>query len=189
MIHRDLHGQLSRGILVALVLTFLWVFPQGEAQGQSYDPDSILKAEGYITPPDTILSAALAPRWNHFSFNRPNADGSWYLQPLSDGLPHIAEFSKPYHELGGTFIDFAANRSRNLTPEGTWASASTPPTVRPGTFRSPMEPEFPAPAGHRTARSWPSSPTPQRKPISTWPTCPTADLGASPGTGPSSRRR
>ncbi len=118
MIHRDLHGQFSRSILVALVLTFLWVFPRGEVQGQSYDPDSILKAEGYITPPDEVLSAVLAPRWNNLSFSNPNADGSWYLQSLSDGLPHIAEFSKPYHELGGTFIDFAANRSRNLTTRG-----------------------------------------------------------------------
>lgn len=105
----------ARGFLLALVATAAFLAPFGEVQGQSYDPDSILAAEGYITPPDTIAQAALAPRWMNFNYSNPNVDGSWFLQTLSDGLPHIQEFSKPYHELGGAFIDFGANRNRSLT--------------------------------------------------------------------------
>ncbi|MFH1765931.1 MAG: hypothetical protein ABIF09_17225, partial [Gemmatimonadota bacterium] len=108
----------ARGFLFALTLTFTLAYPQADARGQSYDPDSILNAEGYITPPDTIMQAALAPRWLNFSFSNPNVDGTWFLESISDGLPHIAEFSKPYHELGGEFIDFAANRDRSLTTRG-----------------------------------------------------------------------
>lgn len=115
MTPHSLFDRISRGLIVAALSLTLLGLAQVELQGQSYDPDSILAAEGYITPPDTIMSAALAPRWQNFSFSNPNADGSWYLQTLSAGLPHIAEFSKPYHELGGQFIDFAANRSRTLT--------------------------------------------------------------------------
>ena len=115
MTPRSLPNPFLRGFFVALALTFVFVLPQTEARGQSYDPDSILAAEGYITPPDTILSAALAPRWRNFSFSNPNMDGSWYLETISDGLPGIDVFSKPYHELGGEFIDFGANRNRNLT--------------------------------------------------------------------------
>ncbi|MCJ7627671.1 MAG: hypothetical protein MUO50_04700, partial [Longimicrobiales bacterium] len=108
----------SRGFLFAITLTFALAFPQTDARGQVYNPDSILAAEGYITPPDTIMQAALAPRWQNFSFSNPNKDGSWYLESIGDGLPHIGEFSKPYHELGGEFVDFAANRDRSLTTRG-----------------------------------------------------------------------
>ncbi|MGD2122048.1 MAG: prolyl oligopeptidase family serine peptidase [Gemmatimonadota bacterium] len=104
-----------RGLFLVVPVLLLGALPLTEAQGQSYDPDSILVAEGYITPPDTIVSAALAPRWRNFSYSNPNEDGSWYLETVGDGLPHIAEYSKAYHELGGEFIDFAANRDRGLT--------------------------------------------------------------------------
>jgi dipeptidyl aminopeptidase/acylaminoacyl peptidase len=104
-----------RWIVSVIVVLGLFAVPAAEGHGQGYDPDSILKAEGYITPPDTIAQGALAPRWLNFSYSSPNDDGSWFLETVGDGLPHIAEFSKPYHELGGTFIDFAANRNRNLT--------------------------------------------------------------------------
>ena len=115
MTRRFIFSRPTRGFLFALTLTVVLALPQAEARGQSYDPDSILNAEGYITPPDTIMQAALAPRWLNFSFSSPNDDGSWYLESISDGLPGIDVFSKPYHELGGEFIDFAANRNRNLT--------------------------------------------------------------------------
>jgi len=98
-----------------LVVGILLALPPAALEGQSYNPDSILNAEGYIRPPDTILQAALAPRWQNFSFSSPNKDGSWYLETISDGMPHIDAFSKPYHELGGEFIDFAANRDRSMT--------------------------------------------------------------------------
>ncbi|MFC1791590.1 TolB family protein, partial [Gemmatimonadota bacterium] len=117
MTHRSLAKLSTRGLLLTLGLTLLLALPQATALGQSYDPDSILAAEGYITPPDTIMQAALAPRWMNFSYSNPNVDGSWFLQTLRSGLPGIAAFSKPYHELGGQFIDFAANRNRTLTTQ------------------------------------------------------------------------
>lgn len=115
MIPRSFTKRPALGFFLALALTLGLALPQAEAQGQGYNPDSILKAEGYLTPPDTIMQAALAPRWLNFSYSNANADGSWFLQTVSDGLPGIAAYSKPYHELGGQFIDFAAHRSRSLT--------------------------------------------------------------------------
>jgi dipeptidyl aminopeptidase/acylaminoacyl peptidase len=115
MIPRSLTHRHGWCFFLATVLALALALPHAQAQAQSYDPDSILQAEGYITPPDTIMRAALAPRWLNFSYSNANADGSWFLQNVRDGLPGIAAYSKPYHELGGTFIDFAAHRSRNLT--------------------------------------------------------------------------
>jgi dipeptidyl aminopeptidase/acylaminoacyl peptidase len=115
MIPRSLTKRSAWGFLLATTIGLGLAFPIDVAQGQSYNPDSILAAEGYITPPDTIMQAVLAPRWLNFSYSNANADGEWFLQTVSDGLPGIAAYSKPYHELGGVFIDFAANRSRSLT--------------------------------------------------------------------------
>ena len=115
MFPRSLFSRPAQAFLCMLVAAAALLAPFSQAQGQSYDPDSILAAEGYITPPDTIAQAALAPRWMNFNYSNPNVDGSWFLQTLSDGLPHIQEFTKPYHELGGAFIDFGANRNRSLT--------------------------------------------------------------------------
>ena len=114
MTRHRLATQLAQASLLLFLPLGMILHPM-EGQGQSWDPDSVLTAEGYITPPDTIAQAALAPRWRNFSFSSPNADGSWYLETVRDGLPSIATYSKPYHELGGQFIDFAANRSRSLT--------------------------------------------------------------------------
>ena len=59
--------------LARLLFFFIAVFgllavSTAGAEGQGYNPDSILAAEGYITPPDTIAQGALAPRWQNFSF-------------------------------------------------------------------------------------------------------------------------
>ena len=115
MTPRRPHLSPVRESLLAFSLFFLGALPLNKVHGQSYDPDSILTAEGYITPPDTIAQAVLAPRWLNFSYSSPNKDGSWYLETVGDGLPRMDAFSKAYHELGGEFIDFRANRDRSLT--------------------------------------------------------------------------
>ncbi len=111
----SLTNRFAKGILFSLVLTGLLARPQANAAGQSWDPDSILKAETYVRPPDTIVQAALAPRYQNFSYSNPNADGSWFMETIGDGPPPVSLMAKPFHELGGEFIDFAANRDRNLT--------------------------------------------------------------------------
>jgi hypothetical protein len=89
--------------------------PLSGIQGQTWDPDSILAAEGYVRPPETIVQAVLAPRYLNVSLSNPNGDGSWFMDVVGDGPPSVAALAKPFHELGGTFIDFAANRNRTLT--------------------------------------------------------------------------
>ena len=104
-----------QGLFLALAVTSFMAIPQWAAVGQTWDPDSILAAEGYVTPPDTIVQAVLAPRYLNVSLSNPNAEGSWFLDGIGDGPPSVAALAKPFHELGGTFIDFAANRNRTLT--------------------------------------------------------------------------
>jgi dipeptidyl aminopeptidase/acylaminoacyl peptidase len=108
----------ARVILPAIALPLLLALPPAALQAQGWDPDSILKAEAYVRPPQAIVDAVLAPRHLSFSYSNPNADQSWFLETVDDGMPSIAALSKPFHELGGEFIDFAANRDRSLTLRG-----------------------------------------------------------------------
>ena len=42
-------------------------------------------------------------------------DRKWFLDEIGDGPVLMKTFSKPFHELGGVFIDYKANRARALT--------------------------------------------------------------------------
>ena len=87
----------ARGTLILLVLALGLFLPQTGAQAQSWDPDQILKAEGYQTPPETIAEAALAPRYLNVTLSQPNADKSLFLHEVGDGPVQQDRFSLPYH--------------------------------------------------------------------------------------------
>lgn len=42
-------------------------------------------------------------------------DKKWFVDEIGDGPVVMKTFSKPFHELGGVFIDHKANRTRVLT--------------------------------------------------------------------------
>jgi len=104
----------ARGSLLWLVLTFV-LLPLSGLQGQTWDRDQVLEAEGYQLPPDTIAQAVLAPWYLNVTLSEANADKTLFLNEIGDGPVRMDVFSKPFDELGGLFIDFAANRDRSLT--------------------------------------------------------------------------
>lgn len=83
--------------------------------GPDWRDNPVLTARQFMTPPDEIAEAALAPRWLNVTLSSPNADRTWFLDEVGDGPVGMDTFSKPQHELGGMFIDFQANRDRRLT--------------------------------------------------------------------------
>jgi dipeptidyl aminopeptidase/acylaminoacyl peptidase len=85
------------------------------AQSGTRSPDDILKAQTYQTPPRELADAVLAPRHLNVTLTNPSPDKKWFLDEIGDGPVLMKTFSKPFHELGGTFIDFKANRARALT--------------------------------------------------------------------------
>ncbi len=100
---------------IGLLLCLGLAAPMAGALGQNADADEILQQEGYVTPPDAIAEAVLAPWYLNATLSEPNADKSWFLDQVGDGPPPIATLAKPFHDLGGLFVDFRANRHRNLT--------------------------------------------------------------------------
>src|SRR3954462_1960884 len=78
-------------------------------------PDDILKQETYQTPPRELADAVLAPRYLNVSLTNVSPDRKLFVDEIGDGPIVMKTFAKPFHELGGQFIDFKANRARALT--------------------------------------------------------------------------
>ncbi len=100
--------------LTAVVLVALPVFAQNAASGRM-STDEVIKSELFVRPPDPVSSAILAPRHLNVSVNNLSSDRLWFINEIGDGPVTMDVFSKPFHELGGLFIDFRANRNRTLT--------------------------------------------------------------------------
>jgi len=77
--------------------------------------DEVLKQETYVTPPKELADAVLTPRYLNVTLTNLSPDKKWFLDEIGDGPVLMKTFSKPYHELGGLFVDFKANRVRTLT--------------------------------------------------------------------------
>ncbi len=113
---------IRRTVSTALALVLLpgLAFGQNRNTGaaaatQSRTVDETIQAERFVAPPPELAEAVLAPRHVNVSLTNPNADKTWFLDEISDGPVKMDVFSKPFDELGGEFIDFAANRDRALT--------------------------------------------------------------------------
>lgn len=89
----------------------------GAAQATRSWADQIIQQETFAKPPQEILDAVLAPRHLNVTLSSGSLspDKAWFLDEIGDGPVTMDVFSKPFHELGGEFIDFQANRDRSLT--------------------------------------------------------------------------
>jgi dipeptidyl aminopeptidase/acylaminoacyl peptidase len=81
--------------------------------------DKVLQHEGYVMPPPELAAAVLAPREMNVTLSNPSPDKKWFLDEIGDGPTPMSIFGKPFDELGGTFIDYKANRLRSVTLRNT----------------------------------------------------------------------
>jgi dipeptidyl aminopeptidase/acylaminoacyl peptidase len=77
--------------------------------------DEIIKQETYATPPPELADAVLVPRYKNITLSSISPDKKWFVDEIGDGPVLMKTFAKPFHELGGVFIDYKANRARALT--------------------------------------------------------------------------
>ena len=106
--HRILLGALP--VMVSLLLGTSALSAQ-----DTRDPEAILAAKEWVTPPPEIAEAVMAPRYLNVTLSNVSSDKRWFIHEIGDGPVTMDRFSKPFDELGGLFIDYAANRHRNLT--------------------------------------------------------------------------
>ena len=102
-------------VLALCQLTLYGQSPARQNPPASSWADEVLKKESYTTPPPELTDAVLAPRYLNVSLSNVSPDKKWFLDEIGDGPVPMKTFSKPFHELGGVFIDFKANRARALT--------------------------------------------------------------------------
>ena len=103
----------SAAALVALCLAAVPALGQNDAG--DWNAQDVLREDRYVAPPGTIAEAVLAPRHLNFTLSDANPDRSRFLNEIGDGPVTMDRFSIPFHDLGGVFIDYAANRERRLT--------------------------------------------------------------------------
>ena len=101
--------------LVVPVVLALLPLSLAAQSGAQRSPDDILKADTYQTPPRELADAVTTPRYLNVALASASPDKKWFLDEIGDGPVLMKTFAKPYHELGGVFIDHKANRARALT--------------------------------------------------------------------------
>jgi dipeptidyl aminopeptidase/acylaminoacyl peptidase len=77
--------------------------------------DAALEAEAYIRPAAPIAEAVLAPRHLNVTLSDVSPDRRRFVVTRNDGLPKLADYGRPAHNLGGLQIDPIGNRARNMT--------------------------------------------------------------------------
>jgi hypothetical protein len=104
-----------RGAWLAPTLLLTLALP---VSAQQQELDAAITRETFLTPPQEIADAILAPRHLNVTLGNPSPDRTHFLRQQSEGLPSMASFAKPFYRLGGMQIDWRANRSRQFTVRG-----------------------------------------------------------------------
>ena len=100
--------------LCATLLAITGLTAPAQAQDQT-EAQAILADKGFVTPPGEIAEMVLAPRYLNATLTNVSPDKRWFIHAIGDGPVTMDRFSKDFDELGGVFIDYEANRHRNLT--------------------------------------------------------------------------
>jgi dipeptidyl aminopeptidase/acylaminoacyl peptidase len=81
---------------------------------ESWNPDEILKKEGYVRPPAVVERIITAPRVD-ISFSTPSPDRKWFVRTAMRDRGDIRDYGKSHIYLGGLAVDVKANRARSMT--------------------------------------------------------------------------
>src|SRR6185503_13137183 len=80
----------------------------------SWNPDEVLKKEGYVRPPAVVERIITAPRTD-ISFSTPSPDRKWFVRTAMPDRGDVRDYGKTHVYLGGLAVDVKANRARMLT--------------------------------------------------------------------------
>lgn len=83
-------------------------------QQGSWEPQQILRTEGFVKPPAAVERMIMAPRVD-ISFTTPSPDRKWFLKTTGPDRGDIELYGKAHLNLGGLQIDHKANRARTVT--------------------------------------------------------------------------
>jgi dipeptidyl aminopeptidase/acylaminoacyl peptidase len=90
-----------------------WIPVAAMAQGP-WNPDEVLKKEGYVKPPAVVERIITAPRTD-ISYSLPSPDRKWFVRTAMPDRGDIREYGKRHIYVGGLAVDVKANRARQMT--------------------------------------------------------------------------
>ena len=137
----------ARLVAVATVVVALPLGAQNDAQRQDWNPQQILRTEGFVKPPADVERIITAPRVD-ISFTSPSPDRRWFLRATGRDRGDIAQYGKPHIILGGLQIDTRAARARSMTTSNRTGLALVDP--RTGATRALETPK----GASISAQSW-----------------------------------
>ncbi len=83
------------------------------ALGNDTTKPNAISMEGYMRPSKEIEEVVTAPWYRNGGVSNLNPARTHYIVSVSAGLPKLADLARPFHNLGGTQIDFRAHRARS----------------------------------------------------------------------------
>jgi dipeptidyl aminopeptidase/acylaminoacyl peptidase len=105
----------ARAMFAGVTVLALQPFALAAQQPRPVSLDDAIRQETFVQPPREIADAVLAPRHLNVTLSNASPDRQWFLNEVGDGPVTMPTFSLPFHDLGGVFVDFRANRARSLT--------------------------------------------------------------------------
>ena len=96
-----------------VVVSIFWLPAVASAQ-DSWNPDEVLKKEGWVKPPAVVERIITTPRTD-ISFSLPSPDRKWFVRTAMPDRGDIRDYGKPHIYLGGLVVDVKANRARAMT--------------------------------------------------------------------------
>lgn len=107
---------LSRSAVPLLLSLSIGVaLPAQERAANGTPQDQLLAREQYVRPPADVERLVMAPRHLNVILANQSPARRHFLRLLSDGMPTVAQFGKPWYNLAGLQVDPRANRTRTLT--------------------------------------------------------------------------
>src|SRR5215207_1973244 len=80
----------------------------------SWNPEEVLKKEGWVKPPAVVERIITAPRTD-ISFSQQSPDRKWFVRTAMTDRGDIRDYGKTHMYLGGLAVDVKANRARSMT--------------------------------------------------------------------------
>src|SRR5688572_23202516 len=117
-------------------VTLTWLPAIAVAQ-ESWNPDEVLRKEGWVKPPAVVERIITAPRTD-ISFSLPSPDRKWFVRTAMPDRGDIRDYGKPHIYLAGLAVDVKANRARMMTMRaGTALTLVDPRTNATKTLETP----------------------------------------------------
>jgi dipeptidyl aminopeptidase/acylaminoacyl peptidase len=88
--------------------------PVVAAAQETWNPDEILRKEGWVRPPAVVERIITAPRTD-ISFSLQSPDRKWFVRTAMPDRGDIRDYGKAHVYLGGVAVDTRANRARSMT--------------------------------------------------------------------------